>query len=214
MGAPGSGKGSQANLLSKAFSIPHISTGDILRKEVAEQSEIGLIVQDIMAKGDFPKDDLIISMLEKRVQEADCKNGFILDGFPRTMVQAIAFDTLLKQLGLNLTAVIDLSVEMDILLKRIVGRFTCANCNTIYNDYFKPLSSSKKCDNCGSDQFLRRKDDQEDVVQNRLNIYKDMTEEVLDFYKNKNLLYKVNANNSQESVFNEIKEIVSSESVY
>lgn len=214
MGAPGSGKGSQASLLSRAFAIPHISTGDILRKEVADESEIGLLVKDIMAKGSFPEDSLIIDLLKQRLTQEDCHNGFILDGFPRTLNQAVAFDGLLKQTGLNLTVVIEFSVEFDVLMKRIMGRFTCKSCGEIYNDYFKPLADTKKCDKCSGVDFIRRADDKEDVVENRLNIYNDTTTDVLSFYKNKNLLYKIDAANSPEKVFAEVKEVLSSESVY
>lgn len=195
LGAPGAGKGTQAKLLSREYDIPHISTGDILRKQIADKTELGNKVKDIIESGNLVPDEIILAMMEKRLAENDCQKGFILDGFPRTKTQA-------EQLGqlTDLDAVVDIDVPFDILVERISGRRMCECGETFHVSNFK----SEFCDKCGK-RLYQRKDDTVEVVEERIKVYKKQTAPLIDYYAGAGILLTVDGTVGVENVCREIK---------
>ena len=192
LGAPGSGKGTQSVLLANDLEIPNISTGEILRMEVANNSQIGNLAKSHMQSGSLVPDDIVVDIIKKRISEADCNKGFILDGFPRNITQAKILDHMLSGVGKKINLVINIVADEDVLIKRISGRFICQNCNTSYNHFFNPTKVRDVCDKCGGSNFESRGDDNEDTVKNRLLIYNQNTAELIEFYRKKDLIYSVN----------------------
>lgn len=182
LGPPGAGKGTQANQLETERSLVKLSTGDMLRAAVAAGTELGRKAGDIMERGKLVPDDIVIGLIAERLDAGGKGNGFILDGFPRTIAQAEALDRLVTERGKTLDAVIEMQVDDDALVKRITGRFTCADCGEGYHDAFKTQKVPGVCDRCGSTQFVRRRDDNEEVVRSRLEAYYAQTEPLIDYY--------------------------------
>jgi adenylate kinase len=183
LGAPGAGKGTISALLVEKFGIIQLSSGDLLRAEVKKGSKIGQKAEEYMKKGALVPDNIILGSMAERIREKDCAKGFILDGFPRTVLQADALKQMFAEMKLNLDAIINLEVPEDILLRRLTSRRTCSNtkCQAIYNIYSKPPKEANKCDLCGS-PLIQRDDETEDVIKNRLIIYKEKTQPLIKYY--------------------------------
>ncbi len=191
IGPPGAGKGTQAIRLAENHNIPHLSTGDMLRAAIADGSEIGKIAKGIMAAGKLVSNDIVNKIVSDRIDLKDCANGFILDGYPRTLAQADSLDEMFDEKGLELDAVIELRVDDDALVDRITGRFICASCGEGYHDRYKLPKVDGICDKCGSHDFKRRPDDVEDTVRVRLFTYYKETSPLLGYYYAKRKLRRV-----------------------
>ncbi len=185
LGPPGAGKGTQAKLVQDKYKIVQLSTGDMLRAEVAAGSELGRKAKAIMEKGELVPDELIIKMIEGRIAKPDCKNGFILDGFPRTIPQAEALDTMLKAAGLKIDHVVEMRVDDEAMVSRITGRFACAKCGAGYHDTLQAPKTKGVCDKCGGSEFTRRADDNAETVRSRLKAYHAQTAPIAGHYRKK-----------------------------
>lgn len=183
LGPPGAGKGTQAQRLMARYDIPQLSTGEMLRAAVAEGSALGNQAKSIMEAGNLVPDDLMIKLISERIGQADCANGFILDGFPRTTAQAKALDAMLGERNLSLDKVISISVDEQTLIERITGRFSCADCGAGYHDDFKQPKVPGVCDQCGGGNFERRKDDNRETVLARLETYHEQTAPIIPHYE-------------------------------
>ena len=209
MGPPGAGKGTQAQRLEKKLNIVQLSTGDMLRAEVNSGSDLGLQAKEIMNSGGLVSDDLIIAMISARIDNEDCKNGFILDGFPRTPPQAEALDIMLVDKGMQVDHVIEIMVDDDAMVKRITGRYSCSNCGAGYHKDFQKPKIDGICDQCGGKDFSFRADDNAETVRSRLSSYHEQTLPVLRYYKEKNILKSVDGMIPINNVTDQLNEIVS-----
>jgi adenylate kinase len=191
LGPPGAGKGTQAAWLKETYGIPQLSTGEMLREAVARGTEVGRQAKLVMEAGKLVSDEIINRIVGERIDEPDCANGFILDGFPRTIPQAEALDLMLAERGLGLDAVVEIKVDNRALVERISGRFSCARCGTGYHDTFRPTQVAGVCDVCGFTEFVRRKDDNAETVAARLAAYEAQTAPLLPYYGEKGLVRSV-----------------------
>ena len=191
LGPPGAGKGTQADLVAARYAIPKLSTGDMLRAEVASGSELGKELQVVMSNGALVSDDIMIALIRARIVREDCATGFILDGFPRTVGQAQALDEMLAEISCPLNIVIELAVQDEALVARISGRYACVQCGAGYHDSFKKPLTAGVCDVCGSTQFSRRADDSVETVTKRLTNYHAQTAPLLPYYERTGLLKRL-----------------------
>lgn len=200
LGAPGSGKGTQAKKLMAERNIPQVSTGDMLRAAVAAGSRFGRQAKEILDAGNLVSDDVMLGIISERLSEADAQDGFILDGFPRTQQQALDLSDLLDQLGKPLDMAVLLDVDFDILIKRLTGRRTCSQTGKLLNIYFSSQEELDACTN-GGGELVQREDDNEDVIKNRLDVYHARTEPLIDYYQSRGKLRTVDAGGSIDDVY-------------
>jgi adenylate kinase len=205
-GPPGAGKGTQAKKMVDFYGIPQISTGDILRANVREGTELGLAAKAYMDKGELVPDDVLIGIIKNRLKEQDCEKGFILDGYPRTIPQADALAIILEELDKPIDVVLNLEVPDEELVERISGRLMC-NCGASYHRTFNPPKKEGFCDICGAEVF-QRADDKEEAVQNRLNVYKKHTQPLIDYYAKQGILITLDGTKDINEVFEDIKAIL------
>ncbi len=207
LGAPGAGKGTQAKMLIEKYKIPQISTGDILRKAVADGTPLGKEAKVIMDQGGLVSDKIVLGLVEERIQKPDCKAGFILDGFPRNTAQAEALDTMLSKMGAPLTIALNIDVDMNDLLKRLTGRRTCKGCQQMYNIYFSPSKKDGACETCGG-QLFQRDDEKEETIKKRLDVYQKQTAPLIDYYSKKNIMKTVMGVGSINDIFNKVTAVL------
>lgn len=212
LGPPGAGKGTQARIIEKERGLVQLSTGDMLRAAVAAGTEVGLRAKEVMEAGGLVSDEIVIGIISDRIDEPDCQNGFILDGFPRTLPQAAALEELLNSKGKHLNAVIEMRVDDEKLVERITGRFTCGDCGEGYHDKFRMPKSEGQCDNCGSSNFKRRADDNEETLRTRLLSYYKETSPLVGFYFAKNNLSSLDGTADMSEVTVQIRTILDSKS--
>ena len=205
-GPPGAGKGTQAQKLSQKYGIPQISTGDILRANVKNGTELGLEAKKYMDKGELVPDSVLIGIIKSRLLEADCKNGFLLDGYPRTVPQADALSGILEEIKKPIDIVINIAVPNSILAERLSGRWM-SSCGASYHTTFNPSKKEGVCDVCG-DALFQRPDDTSDAIQNRLNVYDKQTAPLIDYYQKKGLLKDIDGTKDIDVVFAEIDQLV------
>lgn len=205
MGPAGAGKGTMSDLILKEYDIPHISTGDMLRENVRNNTELGLAAKSYMESGRLVPDDVINAMVEKRLQEDDCQKGYLLDGFPRTLVQAQTFEKISEKIGKPVECVLALEVDFDVLKERITGRRVCPKCGAIYHIHNFPSKVEGICDVCGS-ELKQRSDDTVEKLTQRMEEYENSTKPVIDFFEDKNVVKHLNAAEKPEIVFGKIQE--------
>jgi len=207
LGAPGSGKGTQAKMLMAERNVPHISTGDMLREAVSAGTRFGQKAETIMDAGDLVSDDIMLGIISERLAQADALDGFILDGFPRTRHQADDLDDLLDQLSAPLDAAILMDVDFDILMKRLTGRRTCSVTGKLLNIFFSAPEEMEECTAAGG-KLIQREDDNEETIGNRLDVYRQQTEPVIDFYRKRDRLKTVDAEGSVEEVYERLQSAI------
>ncbi len=208
VGPPGAGKGTQSKRLEDAFGLQQLSTGDMLRAAVASGSELGRQAKNVMERGNLVSDALIINLISEAIEDESCKNGFILDGFPRTVPQAEALQVMLDEKGLSLDHVIEIRVDDDAMVARITGRYTCSNCGAGYHDEFQKPAKKGVCDKCGATEFKRRTDDDEETVRTRLNAYHEQTAPILKHYDERGALKNVDGMAGIDEVTDQLKAIL------
>jgi len=204
LGAPGSGKGTQSQKLVTKYSIPQISTGDLLREAVASGSELGLQAKITMDAGQLVSDELVLGIIRERLRQPDAAKGFILDGFPRNLAQAKALNVMLEEMGKPLQATMLMDLDSDILMQRLTGRLTCSRCGSVFNFYTSPPIIENVCDKCGA-KLHRRTDDTEATIENRLKVYESSTRPLVDYYSEHGILYTVDAVGELDVVFKRLQ---------
>ena len=207
LGPPGAGKGTQATGVSSHLRVPHISTGDIFRKNIKEGTELGKKAQEYMNAGALVPDELVVDLVKDRLQQDDCKNGFLLDGFPRTIFQAEKLDEFLSESNLKMDIVINLKVEKEALIKRLTGRRVCKDCGASYHIVNIPPKKEGVCDICGG-ELIQRKDDNIETVENRINVYEEQTAPLIGYYKEAGSLVDFDGEASLDEVFDAIVQAI------
>lgn len=199
LGAPGVGKGTQAEMVSAKYGIPKISTGDLLRAAVAQKTPLGLEAKQFMDRGDLVPDKVVIGLVEEKTNAAECAKGFILDGFPRTVPQADTLTGMLAKKGVSLDRVVYFVIPREEVISRLSGRRSCSNCPAVYHVEFVPPKQEGVCDDCGG-TLIQRSDDQKETVESRLNVYEEQTSPLIQYYREKNLLVELNGSGAVEDV--------------
>ena len=207
LGAPGAGKGTQAKMIAEKYSVPHISTGDIFRANIKNGTELGMEAKKYMDQGLLVPDELTVKILLDRVANEDCKNGYVLDGFPRTIPQAQVLDKALTELGDKIDYAINVEVPDENIVNRMSGRRACVNCGATYHIVYAPTKEENVCDNCHGELILRD-DDKPETVQKRLNVYHEQTQPLIDYYTNKNILVEVDGTVDINLVFDAIVKVL------
>jgi adenylate kinase len=208
LGPPGAGKGTQAKMLKEKFGIPQISTGDILRQAVKENTELGKQAKSFMDAGQLVPDDIVIGLIKERIKDQDCEKGFILDGFPRTIVQAEMLSETLNSMDLQLDAVLDFEIDVEEVIGRLTGRSTCSNCGAMYHEKSRPPKRPGLCDGCGGELY-QRQDDNKETILKRLDVYEKETAPLKEFYRKVGNMKTVEARGSVEGIFERVCELVS-----
>lgn len=208
MGLPGAGKGTQAEKIIAEYQIPQISTGDMFRAAIANQTALGLKAKEYMDRGDLVPDEVTNGIVKERLAQDDTKNGFLLDGFPRTLDQAKALDEMLADLGKKIDAVIDINVPEEVLVERLTGRYMCRSCGASFHKVFKPTKVEGRCDRCGGHEFYQRDDDKPETVKNRLAVNIKNSEPILAYYKEQGLLKSIDGNRDIDAVFKDVQAII------
>ena len=203
MGPPGSGKGTQAAFISKKMGIPHISTGDMFRKAISDKTDLGSKAKQYLDSGRLVPDEITVGIVRERLHEPDCRKGFLLDGFPRTVAQAEALDEIVKDMDLAIDGVIDIQVPREELLKRLTGRRMCKECGETYHILFNPPARADLCDKCGGSLY-QRVDDTEETITKRLDVYNQQTKPLIKYYEKQGLLKNINGNQEIPEVLSEI----------
>ena len=207
LGAPGAGKGTQAKMIAAKYNIPHISTGDIFRANIKNGTELGAKAKEYMDKGLLVPDELVVDLVIDRFKEPDCKNGYVLDGFPRTIPQAEALDKALTAIGESVDYAINVEVTDENIVRRMGGRRACVGCGATYHIVYSPTKVEGKCDTCGGDLIIRD-DDKPETVQNRLAVYHEQTQPLIDYYTNKGIIAEVDGTQDMNDVFAAIVKIL------
>ncbi|KRN04270.1 adenylate kinase [Holzapfeliella floricola] len=210
MGLPGAGKGTQAEMIVDNYQIAHISTGDMFREAMAEGTQVGLEAKSFIDAGNLVPDEVTAKLVEERLSKADTNDGYILDGFPRTTVQAEMLESITANVNKPLQKVINIEVDPKLLVERLSGRFICRDCGATYHKIFNPTKVENTCDRCGSHNFYQREDDKPEVVKKRIEVNLEMNTPLIDFYREKGLLISVDGTRSRDEVFADINEALSS----
>ena len=208
MGLPGAGKGTQAEKIVATYGIPHISTGDMFRAAMQQQTELGLKAKSFMDKGELVPDEVTNGIVKERLQQADTEKGFLLDGFPRTQAQAEALDKIMQDLNRSIDAVINIEVNPEILMQRLTGRIICRNCGSTYHKTNNPPKVEGTCDRCGSHDFYQREDDKPETVENRIQINIEQSKPILNYNKAKGILRNVDGESGIDNLFQTIQSIM------
>lgn len=204
LGPPGSGKGTQAKLLSEKHGFVHISTGDLLRNAVKKGTDLGRKAKEYMERGELVPDELIVALIEEVLPK---EGGVILDGFPRTVPQALALDKMLERQGKRVSKVLLFDVPEEIIVERLAGRLSCPNCGAVYHHVYNPPKEDEVCDRCGT-KLVQREDDREEVVRNRVRVYREQTQSLIDFYRERGIIFSLDATKSVEEVSQEIEKVL------
>jgi len=208
LGPPGAGKGTQAQIVAEKLGLPHISSGDIFRENIKNQTELGNLARGFMDKGNLVPDDVTIAMIRERLSRPDCTHGTILDGFPRTPTQADALAELLAEFGGEVNAVPYIKVPEDVLIERLTGRWTCRSCGAVYHMVFNPPNVNGVCDQCGSRDLYQREDDKEETVKNRIKVYYKKTMPLIEYYQSKGALVEIDGTKSIEQVTRDLLDVI------
>jgi adenylate kinase len=203
LGPPGAGKGTQAEKIANEYNIPHISTGDIFRANIKNETKLGLKAKQYIDNGELVPDSVVVAIVEDRIKQDDTRNGFLLDGFPRTENQALALDDVLNEMEISLDAVINIKVDPQILVSRITGRRICKDCGATYHIEFNPPAEKGVCDLCGGELY-QRSDDNEDTVQNRIDVYNKQTAPLIEYYSKQDLIKTIDGEQAIDKVFTDI----------